>query len=175
MAKSVSAFLVVLVFAISTLGQDGWIKREYSKGMYSVEMPAGDPSMTTRKVPDTDGNDVVLYSMAVNDGLARFIVGYYDNSTSRNFSSSKARDRIVKQVNGRLVSDKTTKIGGLAVRMLKIQSATNGTDILIMARIYNAHSRVYLAQVIFPMFEEGAAIDAKVKRFFDSFLVTIDL
>lgn len=173
MVKSLSVTMVLLVLAISTFGQDGWIKRVSSEGKYSVEMPAGNPSITTRRVLDADGNEVVQHSMAVNEGLTRFIVGYYDYGASMKFSSSGARDSILDRVNGKLVSDKTAKIGDLPTRTLKILAVANGVDIVIMARLYSTRSRVYLIQVIFPKFEEGAVIDTKVKTFFDSFAAAI--
>ena len=171
--KILSASFALMILTVFSAGQDNWSRFDSLEGGFAVALPAGEPSKTRQVVSDSEGNKIIQYSTAINDGTTRFVIGYYDYPDSIRFSSPQSRDAIIKKMGGKLISDSSKKIAGLPVRDFRFQTVSGAFEIIISARLIVAKSRIYLLQVIFPKPDEGALTEKKIERFFESFK-TID-
>ena len=112
----------VITLAISVFSQDPWVRHESSEGGFSVLIPADRMTQGSRKLESDGGDRVTLRSIAVNNGVTRYIVSYYDVDRSMNFSLARARDGIVRNLNGKLVADTSARILGVSSRTFRVHS-----------------------------------------------------
>jgi len=184
MRKYFAAILLLLVsasIAVSTQKVDEWIKYTSPEGRYSILLPA-QPKVSTQEADTADGQKFPQYLASVLEpGDVVFLVGYFDSVPGTVFSADAARDGMVRQVNGTLISETTISLDGHPGRELKV-SATPATpqpaqgakpaaaaEYVLRARFYEADKRIYVLQLIFPKSLESDVMAAKAAKYFDSF------
>jgi hypothetical protein len=172
MARLISTGVAIITLAVTAFSQDPWVRYESEVGRYSVLIPAEQLAHGSRRVSDDNGSSVILNSIALFNGVTRYIVTYYDTEPSMSFSLTRARDGIVRQLNGKLVSDTSARILGVPSRTFRVHKITSGHEITVNARIFFTGSRVYLLQVIFPRSLENTVAEDRARWFFNSFLIT---
>jgi hypothetical protein len=186
MRKYFAAILLLLMsasLALSIQKPDEWIKYTSPEGGYSVSLPA-QPTLRTQEATTTDGQKFTQYLAAVVEpGDVVYMVGYFDNVPGMIFSADGARDGVLKQTNGTLISETAISLGGYPGRELKVstkpalpQPAEGATpaeavEYIVRVRFYEADKRIYALQIIFPKSLENEALAAKAAKYFDSFQV----
>ena len=186
MRKYFAAILLLLVsasLALSIQKSGEWIKYTAPEGRYSVSLPA-QPSLSTQQATSATGEKFPQYLAAVVEpGDVAFVIGYFDSVPGTIFSADAARDGMVKQINGTLISETAISLGDYPGRELKIvttpaaakpaegEKAAKGLEYIVRARFYEADKRVYVLQLIFPKSLESDALTAKATKYFDSFQV----
>jgi hypothetical protein len=171
MAGMIQTGLVIIVLAITAFSQGEWKRHESLLGGYTVEMPPGEPTTGMRKLEDESGNPITLRSLALTSGAMRFIVSHYDIPYTMKFSFSRTRDGIVKRLNGKIVSESSSKSQGMEARTFRVNATSQGYEIIMTARLLSNGSRVYLMQAIFPRSLENTAAEGNARSFFNSFAI----
>jgi hypothetical protein len=186
MRKYFAAIPLLLVSTALALGIqkfDEWIKYTSPEGRYSVSLPS-QPKVSMQEATAETGDKFPQYmASVVEPGDVVFLIGYFDAVPGTIFSADAARDGMVKQINGRLISESAINLSGYPGRELKILTnpapaePAGGTkpagavEYMVRARIYEADKRVYVLQFIFPKSLESEALAVKATRYFDSFQV----
>ena len=176
MKNLVLAFLaLILINAASVFGfqtSTEWIKYDSPEGRYSVLVPS-QPKLTTQEAANADGGKVPQYLASASDANALFLIAYFDLVPATTFSLDKARDGMLKAVNGTLVSEGSISLGGNPGRELKASvTGTDGVDYLVYAKVYDLDQRVYILQFIIAKTADDGVAAAKAAKYFDSFKVT---
>ena len=160
-----------------------WVTYTSSEGRYSVSLPA-QPKLSTQEAATADGQKFRQYlASVVEPGDVAFLVGYFDSVPGTVFSADAARDGMLKEIDGTLISETAISLGGYPGRALKVvakpapappapgEAPAKAVDYIVHARFYEVDRRVYVLQIIFPKALEDDALAAKVTRYFDSFQV----
>ena len=170
MARGIQTSLVLLLLAIAVSAQGPW-KRHYSSDEeYSVEFPPGEPTRGSRRLEDAGSNAIFLRSMAMTSGEMRFIASHYDIPSGAAFSFSRTRDGIISKLNGKLISESSTKTAGMSTRWFKLHAKTaQGHEIVVSVHLMSDMNRVYLLQAIFPRSLENTPAEGNARSFFNSF------
>ena len=98
------------------------------------------------------------------------MTAYFDYPTATSsFSFDKARDGMLANVKGTLVSEKSICLGGYSGREVKMSGKTDdGTKFIARVRFYDVNRRIYMVQYIG---RKPNDTSAKTTRFLDSFKV----
>ncbi len=163
--------LAVIALAIAAFSQDPWVRHESPDGGFSVLIPDERMTRGSRRVEGDGGGAATLNSFAVNNGLTRYIATYYDVDRSMNFSLKRARDGIVRKLNGKIASETSAQILGIPTRTFRVHTTANGHELTVNARIFFTGSRVFLLQVIFPRAYENTPAEDRVRWYFNSFTI----
>jgi len=172
MKKITATLLMVVAGALSCAAQDSsdWINYTSSTGHYSVLIPK-QPQLMTQEGKTSSGNKVPQYVAVVEDSSATYMLAYFDYTTASSFSFDKARDGMLANVKGTLVSEKPISLGRYPGRDVKISGNNSGVEFLAHVKYYDVNKRVYMVQFIFNKTNDTPETDAKAKKFFDSFKV----
>jgi len=186
MKKCVAGIWLLLMSASLAVGiqrAGEWIKYSSPEGRYSVSLPA-EPKLATQEATTADGQKFAQYLASVVElGDVVFIVGYFETVPGTIFSADAARDGMVKQINGTLISETAISLGGYPGRELKVLTTpapaqpaegtkpAEGVEYMVRARFYEVEKRVYVLQFILPKSLEGDALNSKATKYFDSFQV----
>jgi hypothetical protein len=186
MRKCVAAILLLMIsasLALSIQQPDEWIKYTSPEGRYSVSLPS-QPRVSTQEATTADGQKFPQYlASVVEPGDVAFMTGYFDTVPGTVFSADAARDGMVNRINGTLISETATSLGGYPGRELRVSTKpapaapaeggkpAEAVEYIVRARFYEVAKRVYVLQVIFPKSLESESINAKATKYFDSFQV----
>jgi len=147
-----------------------WVIYESVEGRYSVSLPA-EPKLADQEADDASGKKLPQYLATVEDGNAAFIVGHFDYDSQSVFSLDKARDGLLANIKGTLISEESARLETFPGRSLVAEAESGSITFLVRARFFDAAGRVYVLQFILPKVEDGPSAIAKSKKFFDSFRV----
>lgn len=179
---STTFLLVSASIALSIQTPQEWIKYTSAEGRYSVSLPA-QPTLSTQEATAATGDKFPQYLAAVEQSDVGYMIGYFDNLPGTVFSPDAARDGMVKQVKGTLISETAISLGGYPGRELKVSAKpapaqlaegakpAEEVEYIVRARYYEVDKRVYVLQIIFPKSLDGDAVSAKAAKYFDSFQV----
>lgn len=173
MKKASAAFMVLLVSVLGIAAQNNgeWIKYTSAEGRYSVSVPQ-EPKVSTQDTTSADGEKLPQYLASSPDGRGVFMIGYFDYKPPDTFSLDKARDGMVKAMQGTLLGEDTVSLGSSPGRQLRLLAkAADAEEFIVRARIYDVATRVYVLQCIFPKAEDGLVVVEKCGKFIDSFKV----
>ena len=186
MRKYFAAILLLLMsasLALSIQKPDDWIAYTSREGRYSVSLPAK-PAVSTQEATAANGEKFPQYlASVVEAGDVLFMIGYFDTMPGTVFSADAARDGMLKQINGTLISENAISLGGYSGRELKVLTTptppppaegakpAEPVEYIVRARLYEADKRVYVVQLISPKSLENDALAAKATKYFDSFQV----
>jgi hypothetical protein len=186
MRRYFAAILFLLMsasLALSIQKPDEWIKYTSPEGRYSVSLPA-QPTLSTQEAAAADGQKFPQYlASVVGADDVVLMVAYFDMLPDTTFSTDAARDGMLKQSNGTLISDIAISLGGYSGREFKISTKVASgkppdegkpaeeLEFIVRARVCLVDKRVYLLQVIVSKSLENEALAAKATKYFDSFQV----
>jgi hypothetical protein len=185
MRKCFYATMLLLVsasIALSIQTPQEWIKYTSAEGRYTVSLPA-QPTLSTQEATAATGEKFPQYLAALEQSDVGFMIGYFDNVPGTVFSPDAARDGMVKQIKGTLISETAISLGGYPGRELKVSTTpaaappaegaqpAEAVEYIVRARFYEVDKRVYVLQIIFPKSLDGDAVSAKATKYFDSFQV----
>jgi hypothetical protein len=186
MRKYLAAIFLLLVsasLAVCIQKPTEWIKYTSPEGRYSVSLPAL-PRLSAQEATNALGEKSPQYlAVVVEPGDVTFVIGYFDSVPGTIFSADAARDRMVRLINGTLITETTISLGDYPGRELKIvttlpasnsavgEKTAKGVEYMLRARLYEADKRVYVLQLISPKSLESDALSAKATKYFDSFQV----
>jgi hypothetical protein len=184
MRKRLAATVLLVLSASLGLGvqkPDDWIKYTSPEGRYTVSLPA-QPKLSTQEGAAADGQKFPQYlASVVNGDDVAIMVGYFDTLPNLTFSEDAARDGMVKQVNGTLISEAPISLGSYSGREFKVstkftQPAADAKpaeeiEYIVRARVYEVDKRIYVLEFVFPKSLENDALAAKATKYFDSFQV----
>jgi hypothetical protein len=157
------------VFAFQTSTE--WLKYDSREGRYSVLVPS-QPTLTSQEAAAASGEKFPQYLASSSDQNALYLVAYFDLAPGATFSLDKARDGMLKAVNGTLVSEGSISLGGRPGRELKAAvTGPDGVDYVVYARVYDMEKRVFILQFIIAKSADDSAAAAKSSKYFDSFKV----
>jgi len=176
MRKRTLALLpLVLIASALAYGQQAaaeWIKYTSAEGRYSALLPR-QPKLTAQEVDGPAGSKFTQYMAMASDADSLFMIGYFDYTSSMNFSLDKARDGMLNAVSGTLLKEDNISLGGFPGRDLKVSAKLQGgQETLARARFYDVKGRVYVIQHLYLKTSDSQAIADKSAKFFDSFKVT---
>lgn len=141
-----------------------------AEGRYTVSL-ARQPTLSTQQI-SVAGNPVTQYMAMAVDETTTVMIAYFDYSSDVVFNLDKARDGMVKSINGVLLDEYSMSLGGAPGRQVRISAKTEqGLEFIDRARFYDVRPRVYVLQCIAKKSLESAAIAEKCEQFFDSFRV----
>ena len=142
-----------------------------AEGRYTVSL-AEQPTLSTQQISAPDGSPVTQYMAMAGDATTTMMIAYFDYSGDVVFNLDKARDGMVKSINGILVDEHSMSLGGAPGRQLKIAARTQqGLEFIDRARFYDVRPRVYVLQCLSQKSLDSEAIAEKCEQFFDSFRV----
>lgn len=162
-------FLFVLaVLGCSSLSETKW--ETVSEGGITVEMP-GKPTKTTQTA-QTAAGPINVNMLMVDKGSEAYMAAYneFPAAAASNVIDPKllldsGRDGALRNVNGKLTSERPLTLGSVPGRELVGEGNSQGKDVAFIARIYWASPR--LIQVIY-MREKSKAESPDGKKFLDS-------
>lgn len=174
MKKCATAILLLMLVATLTVGvqnPDQWIKYASPEGRYTVSLPA-EPKLTSQESTNSEGLKFTQYMASVGDGNGYYMVAYFDLAAGVTYSLDKARDGMLKAVNGTLVSEGPINLEGNPGReLLASVTAADGVDYLVSARVYQVDSRVYILQFLRAKASDDKVAAARAAKFFGSFQI----
>lgn len=181
MKKFITVTVLTLTFAALVAAQqrDEWIKYSSAEGRYTVSLPA-QPRTSTQEAASADNQKLTQYlASVVEPGDIVFLVGYFDSLPGTIFSVDAAREGVLRQSKGTLVSDTTISLAGYPGKEIKVLTtpaqagakAGEAVEYLAQVRFYEVDKRVYVVQFIAPKSLQSDGLSAKAARFFDSFQV----
>jgi hypothetical protein len=174
MQKITTALLMVIGGAIAFAAEDSaqWINYTSPTGHYSVLLPA-EPKLVDQEGTSATGEKIPQYLAVVEDSTATYMAAYFDYSKStQSFSFDTARDGMLANMKGTLVSEKPISLGRYPGRELKISGKLNdGTEFISRCRFFDVNKRIYLVQLLFKKANDNGEVAAKATKFFDSFNV----
>ena len=173
--KKIAIGLVLLLASIEvSLAQQTareWVRFTSAEGRYSVLLPA-QPEVGTQESATADGVKFTQHKAMLVNGNAVYLIGYFDHVPGTTFSYNRARDGMIAAVKGTLINEQPASGAGTTGTELRIATKTeSGLELLLIARIYDVNTRVYVLQYIIPKAEDGSAATANTTKFFDSFLL----
>jgi hypothetical protein len=174
MQKITTALLMVIGGAIAFAAEDStqWINYTSPTGHYSVLLPA-EPKLMDQEGTSATGEKIPQYIAVAEDSTATYMLAYFDYSKStQSFSFDKARDGMLANVKGTLVSEKPISLGRYPGREVKISGKyDDGTEFISRCRVFDVDKRIYMVQFIFKKADDNSDAAAKATKFFDSFKV----
>lgn len=172
MQKITTAVLTLIGGAVAFAAQDSndWINYTSPTGRYSVLMPS-QPQLITQESTTPSGAKVPQYIASVEVSSVDYMIAYFDYTTANTFSFDKARDGMLANVKGTLVSEKPIKLGRYPGRDAVISANNNGVEFLSHVKFYDVNKRVYIIQFIVLKSNQTSEMGAKATKFFDSFKV----
>lgn len=171
MKEFTAAVLLVTIVATLAFGvqkPDDWIKYTSTEGRYTVSLVA-QPKVTSQESNNSEGLKFTQYMASVGNGASYYMVAYFDLDPGVTYSLEKARDGMLKAVNGTLVSEGPINLDGNSGRELLASVTADGLDYLVSARVYHVDSRVYILQFLRAKSVDDKASAANGAKFFDSF------
>jgi hypothetical protein len=174
MQKITTALFMVIGGAIAFAAEDSaqWINYTSPTGHYSVLLPA-EPKLMDQEGTSASGEKIPQYIAVAEDSTATYMTAYFDYSkSSQTFSFDKARDGMLANVKGTLVSEKPVSLGRYRGREVKISGKySDGTEFISRCRIFDVDKRIYMVQFIFKKENDNSEAAAKATKYFDSFKV----
>jgi hypothetical protein len=163
-----SAILILVIFAFAS-AQEKITLTEFvsAKGGFSVKMP-GKPEDRSEQVDSADG-PLDVHTFALDVGKNGYVVQYNDYSdpvTKDEIEKilSAVRDGGSKQIQGKIVSEKTHSRNGFPGKSIQVESG----DLVYFEDCYLAGQRLY--QVIFSM-PVGDKMPPEAEEFRSSFQI----
>jgi hypothetical protein len=172
MQKITTALLMVIGGAIACAAQDSsdWINYTSPTGHYSVLMPS-QPKLMTQEGKTSSGNKVPQYIAVAEASSVTYMIAYFDYTAANTFSFDKARDGMLANVKGTLVSEKPISLGSYPGRDVMISGSNGGVEFLAHVKFYDVNKRVYMVQFILSKTNDTPEAATKATKFFDSFKV----
>ena len=174
MQKIIIALLMVIGGAIAFAAEDSaqWINYTSPTGHYSVLLPA-EPKLMDQEGTSATGEKIPQYIAVVEDSTATYMLAYFDYSKStQTFSFDKARDGMLANVKGTLVSEKPISLGRYPGREVKISAKSDdGTELISRCRFFDVNKRIYIVQFLFKKANDNSEAAATASKFFESFKV----
>jgi hypothetical protein len=168
---ALSIALLLFVASLALAVQDSaWITYNSAEGRYNVSLPA-EPKLSTQESATADGQKFLQYMASVQQSDAIYQIGYFDHLPGTTFSADRARDGMVSAVKGTLVSERNISLSGYPGRELKISAKFETSEYVLLAKFWDAESRVYVVQVVYPKSIESEAMTVKAAKYFDSFQI----
>ena len=148
-----------------------WLEHRSAEGRYRAEFPS-EPKLQTQPAKSPEGSSFTQYFAMASDDTGMYMVAYFDYTSEQTFSLEKARDGMIKAVNGTLVSDQVMNLNAAPGREFKTEAKLqNGKFVFTMARILDVNGRVYVLQHMFYKETDPAMADSNTQKFFKSFSV----
>jgi len=144
-----------------------WREVSSAEGGYAVLLPAK-PERASREVAIGATRLVLNMASVHKDGMA-FGVAYAAlpaATTDPDRLLSDARDALVRNIDGRLATDRALDIGGHPTREFVAVGAAAGEPMRVRARVLAANDRYY--QIVF-IGAAGRGTDSEVSMFLESF------
>ena len=163
-----SAILILIVFAfVSAQEKVALTEFTSANGKFSVKMP-GKPQDQSEQIDSQDG-PLDVHTFGVDVGKYGYVVQYNDYSdpvTSDEIEKilSAVRDGGSKQIQGKIVSEKTITRNGFPGKSIQVESG----DLVYFEDCYMAGQRLY--QVIFSM-PVGEKMPPEAEEFRSSFQI----
>lgn len=160
--------LALFVFACSLPAK--W--ETVSEGGFSVELP-GKPNKQTQTV-NTPAGPIAINMFTTETGGEAFIVGYNDfpaqaaNIVPAETILNSARDGAIKNVNGKVTSERSINLNGNPGKEF-VGDSTTPMEGTFSARIYWVKPRLY--QVLY-VHRKGTAASENGQKFMNSFKLT---
>ena len=172
MLKISTALVMTIGSAIAFAAQDSsdWINYTSPAGHYSVLVPS-QPKLMNQEGTTSTGGKVPQYVAIVEDSSATYLIAYFDYTSASSFSFDKARDGMLANVKGTLVSEKSISLGRYPGRDVKISGSNGGVEFLAHVKFYDVNKRVYIIQFIVSKANDTPEAAPKATKFFDSFKV----
>lgn len=160
--------VVALITGCSGMGGTKW--ETVSEGGLTVQMP-GKPTKQTQTAPSPVG-PLSVNMLMVDKGSEAYMTAYneFPAEAAKRVSDPKSlldngRDGALRNLSGKLVSERPVTLGGHPGREIVGEGTTQGREVAFTARIYWASPR--LIQVIY-MREKSKAESPDGKKFLES-------
>jgi hypothetical protein len=163
-------FLLLVASLASAVQAPGWITYNSAEGRYTVSLPA-QPKLGTQESATADGQKFLQYMASVQQPDVIYLVGYFDHVAGTTFSADRARDGMVSAVKGTLVSERVISLSGYPGRELKVAAKLDTSDYIMLAKLWDTETRVYVLQVVYPKSAESEALKTNAAKYFDSFQI----
>jgi hypothetical protein len=161
-----------------------WIVYQSAEGRYTVSLPF-QPKLETQEATTAEGYKAQQHmAIAVDRIETAFIVAYFDLEPGMTFSIDKARDAMVKTMNGALINETELSLAGHTGREVKIAGTIPATasgqkpgevlNVVARARFYVAGNRIYVLQMLFERSRDVNSVAVKGAKYFDSFQIVKD-
>ncbi len=154
----------------SAIAQSVWRSFQDPAGKFTVLMP-GQPQQR-RQQQQTRLGTLEVYTFAVEQpGLSAHLVTYTDfppefiQAADPNKLLDNGRDEVIRQVQGRLLSEGRITLNGSPGRELKLRAPG---DLIIHSRIYLVDQRLYQLIVVTPE-SKAPSLSGSIRGFFQSF------
>lgn len=175
MPRSIVSLFLVLAASVAafsqTSSQTKWAVYDSPDGKYSVLLPSK-PQLRKQDAKDADGKPLEQYMASAEEGNATMMIGYFDYFAPATFSFEKARDGLIRNIDGKLVTEENSMHGEYPGRSVVADAASAGIEFRVYVRFFDAGGRVYVVQYIVPKAEDGPAHKPRMAKYFDSFKIT---
>ena len=164
--------LVTMAAALSAQTAPAWTWVEYKSpdGQFTARFPVT-PTTSTQQTKNRDGEPLTQYIVSALEGeTALFQIGYFEILPGQVFTISDARDGIVRNVSGTLLSETAITLGAYSGTDLVLTATAQGNAFVMNVRVIHTPRRAYVVQTLYQ--PTAPYQSEKTARFFGSFQIT---
>ena len=164
--------VVTMAMALSAQTPPAWTWVEYNSpdGQFTARFPTT-PTKSTQQTTNRDGQPLTQHLVSALEGeTALFQIGYFEILPTQVFTISDARDGIVRNVGGTLLSETAITVGAYNGADLVLTAAAQGNSFVMNVRIIHTPRRAYVVQTIYQ--PTAPYQSEKTARFFGSLRIT---
>jgi hypothetical protein len=171
MKRAAVTALAFLTLAAATVAQApaAWVTYSSPDGRFSARFPRT-PATSTQQSKNKDGEPLTQHMISAQDGDDVFLLGHFEILPGQVFTMSEARDGMVRNVNGTLLSETAITLGAYSGVDLVITAEAQGNAYVMNVRAIHTPRRAYVIQAIF--LRNAPYQSEKTARFFSSFQLT---
>jgi hypothetical protein len=160
----------VVIFAAAAAAQaPAWVSYRSPDGQFSARFPVS-PAVSTQQSKNKDGEPLTQHMVSAMEGDAVFLLGYFEILSGQVFTISEARDGMLRNVNGTLLSETAITLGAYSGTDLVLTADAQGNSYVMNVRVIHTPRRAYVIQAIF--LRTAPHQSEKTARFFSSFQIT---
>ena len=169
-AAGLLAFVMTAVAAAQTPPPPAWTWVTYNSpdGTFSARFPTT-PTTGTQQSKTSDGQPLTQLMVSAAEGDNLFLLGHFEILPSQVFNLGDARDGMLRNVNGTLLSETAITVGGHPGTDLVITTEAQGNSYVMNVRTIHTPRRAYVLQAIY--LRTAPHQSEKTARFFGSFQI----
>ena len=150
MKKASAVALVLMTLGAAALAQtpaSQWITYQSPDGQFSARFPSA-PRASTQESKNRDGQPMTQHLLSAQEGDSVFQIGYFAIPPDQVFTFPEARDGMVRNVNGTLLSETPITVSGYPGMDLVVTADAQGYSYVINTRVVHTPRRAYFIQTV---------------------------
>ena len=142
------ALLAVTAAVQAQTPSPGWVLYRSPDGQFTARFPAT-PTTSSQQSKNRDGEPLTQQMVGAQEGDSVFLIGHFEILPTQEFTMSEARDGMLRNVNGTLLSETAITVGPHRGLDLVITATAQGNAYVMNVRVVHTPRRAYVIQTIF--------------------------